>query len=140
MKNKNKGFTLIEVLMVVVIIGVLAALIVPRFAAAPERAFAAEANQMLGSLKRAQMARVDLVGSGTSWLTISNNTDTTNWGKLNLAAPSSTAKFDYSCSNSTNSCTARSQRNAGDTMTVNATGWACAGNYTAMTNGGCTVG
>ena len=52
--KRQKGFTLIEVLIVVVILGVLAALIIPRFLNAPEKAIVAEANQLLGSLIRAQ--------------------------------------------------------------------------------------
>lgn len=51
--RRNRGFTLIEVLIVVVIIAVLAALILPRMTAAGKRADAAEAMQMIGVMKRA---------------------------------------------------------------------------------------
>ncbi|HNX68065.1 MAG TPA: prepilin-type N-terminal cleavage/methylation domain-containing protein [Candidatus Omnitrophota bacterium] len=50
---KNKGFTLIEVLIVVVIIAVLASLILPRMTAQIKRAESAEAMQMIGVMRRA---------------------------------------------------------------------------------------
>lgn len=62
LKKKTLGFTLIEVLIVVVIIAVLASLIIPRIVAAPEKAKLAEAYNTLGVLIRAQKAYADLTG------------------------------------------------------------------------------
>ena len=54
MNGKRHGFTLVELAVVVVIIGVLAAFAVPRFLASVERSKAAEAFNYLSSVQAAQ--------------------------------------------------------------------------------------
>jgi prepilin-type N-terminal cleavage/methylation domain-containing protein len=140
--NKQKGFTLIEVLVVVVIVGVLAALIIPRFLTAPEKAIVAEANQMLGTLIRAQQAAMDV---GGPFVAISDNTTAVTWQKLNLNTPGAAvvsgngAKFSYTCAS--NACTAlrSGATNKGVTRTT-AGVWSCGSEYTTMAYGGCTLG
>ncbi len=58
----KRGFTLVEVLIVVVIIAILASLIVPRMLAQTEKAKAAEALQMVGAIKRAAERYYDFRG------------------------------------------------------------------------------
>ncbi|MBN1787214.1 MAG: prepilin-type N-terminal cleavage/methylation domain-containing protein [Sedimentisphaerales bacterium] len=53
-KSMRTGFTLVELAVVIVIIGVLAAFAVPRFRAAVERSKAAEAFNYLASFQAAQ--------------------------------------------------------------------------------------
>ena len=54
MQRKNHGFTLVELAVVVVIIGVLAAFAVPRFMSSVERSKAAEAFNHLSAIQAAQ--------------------------------------------------------------------------------------
>ena len=51
----RKGFTLIELIIVVIIIGILAAIGLPQFFKVTERARAAEGINLLGSLRGAQI-------------------------------------------------------------------------------------
>ena len=61
-RSGNRGFTLIEILIVVVVVGILASLILPRMLAAPEKAMILEANQLIGAMIRAQQANIDTGG------------------------------------------------------------------------------
>lgn len=51
----QRGFTLLELLMVVIIIAILAAIAVPQYFRAAERSRAAEALQILGSMRGAEV-------------------------------------------------------------------------------------
>jgi|SRR6185295_10485533 len=54
MKNREKGFTLVELAVVIVIIGILAAFAVPRFRDAVERSKAGEAFNYLSAVRSSQ--------------------------------------------------------------------------------------
>ena len=61
----RKGFTLVELAVVIVIIGVLAAFGVPRFLQSVERSKAAEAFQYLAAVRSAQERYISQAGAFT---------------------------------------------------------------------------
>lgn len=92
----KKGFTLIEVLIVVVIIGVLAALVVPRMTAQVDRAKGAEALQMIGAIKRSLEGMYDLQGEypNTSLNSIAGGFSI-GWDTVGLQAPALSKNWSY---------------------------------------------
>jgi len=101
--RKQKGFTLIEILIVVVILAVLAAMILPRFLNQAENAYIAEAQQVLGVLRRAYANQIDL---GVTPAALTTATSATDAGMAPLGLKAITAtNFGYSCT-AAGTCTA----------------------------------
>ncbi len=95
----KKGFTLVEVLIVVVIIAILASLIVPRMLAQTEKAKAAEAFQMMGVIKRAADRLYDFNGSydvpsGQIFTHAALGSTDGSWEDLGLKGIENTKNFD----------------------------------------------
>ncbi|MBN1757829.1 MAG: prepilin-type N-terminal cleavage/methylation domain-containing protein [Chitinispirillaceae bacterium] len=63
MLRTNKGFTLVELMVVIVIIGVLAALAIPKFTDASTKAKISEIPTVVGSWDHGVIARISEVGT-----------------------------------------------------------------------------
>ena len=125
--RQNRGFTLLEVLMVVIIIGILATLAIPQYTKTVEKARASEAYSNLGSIRKAE------------WIFYneqSPQTFTTNFASLYIESPNSNANrnFNYtvggvSATAFTVSAARASGTNSGEVITMNQIG-TTGGNWT----------
>ena len=89
-RNAEKGFTLVEILIVVVILGILAAIVIPQFTSASESARASSLASQLQTV-RSQLELYQVQHNGN------NPTLTTNWdqftGQTNQAGSTSGTGF-----------------------------------------------
>ena len=81
-KNGQKGFTLIELMIVIAIIGILAAIAIPQFAAYRERGYIASMQADLNSIRIAEEAYY--VDEGT-YLATSDASDLSDYGLKSLS-------------------------------------------------------
>lgn len=146
MKIKQRGFTLVEVLIVVVIIAILAALILPRLTQQTENAYIAEAQNMLGTIRRAQINHCDISEcTGTTSYQVDpavlglNKTQ----GTIQATAPQiQTTSWNYTIANTgTNFAVRRTGALAGGRVTLSLAGtYTCASGYQPVMTGTNTRG
>jgi len=115
----KKGFTLLELLIVIIIVGVLATLALPNFLRGVERARWAEAKNILGALRGSQ---IRYRAQHEVFSTALNDLD------VNLTGGTTGKFFDFSAADDPNNPTyiARATRNSGDyngqTISINQDG------------------
>jgi type IV pilus assembly protein PilE len=94
----KKGFTLVELIIVIIIVGILASIGLTQYNKVVEKSRAAEARMVLGTLRSAETAEMNENGA---YQTVSG---------LGVGAPdgacASTHYFSYACNNGTGTCTA----------------------------------
>lgn len=88
--KKIKGFTLLELLIVVLIIGILASLAIPRYIKATESAKAAEAYKNLNAIRQAEWAYYARTG-----MFVADMSSLTNFDRLDIESPNTIPNRDF---------------------------------------------
>ncbi|MDD5692675.1 MAG: prepilin-type N-terminal cleavage/methylation domain-containing protein [Candidatus Omnitrophica bacterium] len=102
----NRGFTLIELIVVIIIVGILASVGMTQYTKVVEKGRAAEARLVLGSLRSAEIANFFENGA---YAAVAN---------LGVSAPTACATthyFSYVCDTGTGTCTANRCASGGKT-------------------------
>jgi type IV pilus assembly protein PilA len=88
--KKSNGFTLIELMVVIVIIGVLAAIAIPKFIDASTKAKFGEIPVIMSSYDHAQLARLAEVGSlATAQTDLIMDSPSSKWFTYSYTVPAS---------------------------------------------------
>ena len=138
---KMSGFTLIEIMVVILILAILAAMALPKILVAPESAYLAEMNMMMGVLARQQARYMHLTGDNKG-VAIDDTQET--WDKIGMTMPAN-SKYTYTCNGNAGHCVAQrniSGKNSTATFNFKTMAWSeCTGALEAASDPsrGCIV-
>lgn len=104
--KKSRGFTLIELMISVAIVGILAAVAYPAYSSYIQRSHRAEARNVLGSVSQRLEQNYNLSGAynATAAGVAIDNTSITNWG-LDRSPSSGGIRYNIAFSNGPNTAT-----------------------------------
>lgn len=101
MKRNTRGFTLVEILIVVIILGILAAIVIPQFTNASTQAKGSSVSSTLQTIRsqielfKIQHGDIPPQTTGmASWVVMVNKSDTTETGNV-ATTPTGTANGPY---------------------------------------------
>jgi len=115
--KKSNGFTLIELMLVVAIIGILAALAIPRFMTTTQKSKQAEAKGILKQIYVSQRAYMQEFGSYYIIAGTASATSPATFAELDIDI-SPEARYEYSLSGDSSSFEAKAEANIDDDATI----------------------
>ena len=137
----SRGFTLVEVLMVTILLGVFAAAAIPRLFLKAPSAETAEAIQMLGAVRRMTMNLIDANYPVPNFDTATAMGSGSAWEQIGLGPLPPNRRFDYKRSgNSAVAARVGGTSNQTITLNLNTGVLSCGSDYRAITDGGMTAG